>query len=112
MIRRAALALLLATAACGAPKGTIGAVLGRSDRGQLRVRDAPADLGAAEAGLQQGDQILLIDGMDVRLLNDDDLRAALRGPPGSTVKLTVLRGERVVRVTVRRTEARRRERAK
>jgi aspartate aminotransferase len=52
--------------------------------------------------LEPGDELLLIDGQDPRQLTDPQLRALLRGPVGSTVQLTVLRGERVLHLELRR----------
>lgn len=90
-----------------APHGTIGAILGQQEDGRVFVRDAPADLGAAQAGLQPGDEILFIDGVQASALTPDQLSQLLGGPVGAPVQLTVLRGEEVLRVTVTRTEARR-----
>ena len=99
---------MLALAACAADRGTIGAVLGRAPDGSLTVRDAPSDLAAAKAGLGPGDQILLVDGRDVRSMSDRELRRVLGGDVGTTVKLTIVRGEEVIRVTLKRTRARKR----
>jgi carboxyl-terminal processing protease len=64
-------------------------------------------LAADRAGLKPGDRILLIDGVDVRALSSRELHLALAGEVDEVVKLTVLRGEEVLRVTVKRTAARR-----
>jgi C-terminal processing protease CtpA/Prc len=77
----------------------------RRDR-TLVVREAPSGLAAAGAGLRPGDQILLIDGRDVRPMNPRELHAALSGEVGDPVKLTVVRSEQILRVTLRRTPAR------
>jgi carboxyl-terminal processing protease len=105
-MRHALAALLLATVAgCGSTVvGTIGAVLGRdNDDHSLYVRDVPEGLAAAEAGLEPGDEIVMIDGVYVRSLGTQELRAKLRGEVGSKVALTVVRGERVMRVELART---------
>jgi C-terminal processing protease CtpA/Prc len=101
------LGLLLAAApcACGPMRGTIGAVLGQTQDGRLFVREVPPDLAAAKAGLRPDDQILLIDGKDVRMLSAKQIHQALSGDVGDKVKLTVLRGEQVVRVTLARSAA-------
>lgn len=44
---------------------------------------------AQKAGLQSGDVILGIDGKDISKMNLDQITQALRGKPGSTVRLTV-----------------------
>jgi C-terminal processing protease CtpA/Prc len=97
----------LALTSCATEHGTIGAILGQDPGGRLTVRQVPANLGAARAGLKPGDQILLIDGIDVRTLDAQHLHELLGGEVGQPVKLTVLRGESVMRVTVRRTAAQR-----
>lgn len=73
----------------------------RADR-TLEVREAPAGLAAANAGIRPGDQILLIDGRDVRPMSSAEVHAALGGEVGSEVKLTMVRGEQVARATLRR----------
>lgn len=94
--------------ACGPPPhGTIGAILGQQGDGRVFVRDAPADLGAAEAGLRPGDEILFIDGVQASSLSPQQLSEVLGGPVGAPVQLTVLRDGQVLRITVTRTEARR-----
>lgn len=99
----AALCLLLS---CGPNRGTIGAVVGRSPQGRLFLRYVPADLAAGRAGLQAGDEILLIDGQDVRTLSVEQVHAALAGEVGEPVQLTLVRGTEVVRVTLARSQAR------
>ena len=103
----AALALALGSGCGPPPHGTIGAILGQQGDGRVFVRDAPPDLGAAQAGLLPGDEILFIDGVQASSLSPERLSEALGGPVGATVDLTVLREGEVLRVTVTRTEARR-----
>lgn len=104
---RAALVLAALLCACAPQRGTIGAVLGQSPGGQLYVRDVPPGLAADKAGLRPNDQILLIDGKDVRMMSAEQIHEALSGDVGQKVKLTVLRGEQVLRVTLKRTPAKR-----
>src|SRR6478609_1860673 len=95
-------------AACATSKGTIGAVIVQdSDTGRLFLREVPASLAAGQANLKPGDEILLIDGLNVRRLDPQQINAALTGDVGSPVKLTVLRQEQILRVTLKRTEAHR-----
>jgi carboxyl-terminal processing protease len=101
----AALAALAAsTLAC--PKttaGSVGAVLGQSkDDGRLFVRAAPGGMAASRAGLAEGDEVLTIDGRDVRSMSPNDVHVALEGEVGTSVKLTVLRRGRIERLTVER----------
>ncbi len=87
----------------GAPIGSIGAILVREpDTGVVHVRDVPEGNAGDKAGLEVGDEIVFIDGKDVRGLDVAGLRRLLRGDPGTHVQLTVLRGERVVRLDVER----------
>jgi C-terminal processing protease CtpA/Prc len=101
-------ALLCVLAACAAQRGTIGAVLAQRPDGELIVREVPDDLGAGKSGLLPGDQILLIEGIDVRGLSSERVHEALSGEVGDPVRLTVIRGEEVLRVTVVRTPAKQR----
>jgi C-terminal processing protease CtpA/Prc len=99
----AALGSLLLVLACAAEEGTIGAMLGQRADGRLFVRDVPPALAAAQGGLQPGDEILLIDGKDVRAMDASLLHRALSGEVSGTVKLTVMRHDAVFRVTLTRT---------
>ena len=94
-------------AGCVAQHGTIGAVIAQEpDTGRLFLRDVPPGLAADRAGLKPGDEILLIDGVDVRVMDPKQIHAVLSGDVNAPVKLTVVRGEQVLRVTLKRTEAR------
>lgn len=104
-----ALALPLSLAACsGASEtGSIGAVLGRdNDSRALYVRDVPDGLGASLAGLYPGDELLMISGQYTRDLDRKAIVGLLRGPIGSEVELTVVRGSEVRHVRVKRTALR------
>lgn len=93
---------------CAPPRGTIGAVLGQASDGRVFLREVPEGLAAARADLEPGDELLLIDGADVRRLSAEELHRRLSGEIGETVKLTLLRGDQVLRVTLKRTPAKRR----
>ena len=100
------LGLSVQGSACVAGRGTIGAVIAKDDEsGRLFLREVPPGLAAARAALKPGDEILLIDGRDVRALDPKQIHAALVGEVDSPVKLTLIRDEQVLRVTLRRTEA-------
>lgn len=101
-----ALALTL-PAGCAAGSGTIGAVLGQDPDGRLFVRETPEDLAAARGGIRPGDEILLIDGRDARAMTPRAVHTALTGEVGETVRLTLVRDGRIVRVSLKRTPARR-----
>jgi C-terminal processing protease CtpA/Prc len=102
-----ALFLVFVLAACASQKGTIGAVLAQRPDGNLVVHEVPPHLAADKAGLQPGDEILLIEGADVRMMDEKQIDRALTGDVGSKVKLTILRGEEVLHVTLERTPAKR-----
>jgi carboxyl-terminal processing protease len=70
--------------------------------GKVTVRDAPPGLPAARAGIEPGDEILLIDGRDVRRMSPEAIHRALEGSVGSTVRLTVLRRGKVDRIALER----------
>jgi C-terminal processing protease CtpA/Prc len=108
LLRVFALAALLLVASCFSGKGTIGAVIAQdADSGRLFLRQVPPNLAAAQANLKPGDEILLIDGLDVRRMSAQQINDALSGEVDSPVKLTVIRQEQVLRVTLKRTEAHR-----
>jgi C-terminal processing protease CtpA/Prc len=94
--------LMTALLGCGPNRGTIGAMLAQNTDGELRVHSVPQGLAADTAGLLPNDQVLLIDGRDVRELSESGIHNALEGEPGSSVKLTILRGDEVLRLTVKR----------
>ncbi|MBI4702675.1 MAG: trypsin-like serine protease [Deltaproteobacteria bacterium] len=89
---------------CSGPAaGSIGALLSRDNAtGAVHVREAPDGLPAHEAGLLPGDRIKMIDGVLVDDLGPDEVRRLLRGEVGSKVELTIVRGEEVLRVELRR----------
>jgi carboxyl-terminal processing protease len=97
---------LVALVGCSPDRGTIGAVLAQTGDQRLVLREVPETLAAGRAGLQPGDELLLIDGRDVRELDPRGVHRVLGGDVGEPVKLTLLREGRVIRVTLRRTPAR------
>lgn len=99
--------VMLAAEACSPSRGTIGAVLAQDPAGRLYVREVPQGLAAEQAGLEPGDEILLIDGRDARALGPRGVHRALSGAVGQPVRLTLVRRGDVLRVSMRRTPARR-----
>jgi carboxyl-terminal processing protease len=97
------LILSFALASCAADPGSVGAVLAQSRHdGRVTLREVPSGYPAAEAGMAPGDEVLLIDGRDVRSLSPDAIHRLLEGEVGTTVNLTVLRRGKIERVAVKR----------
>jgi C-terminal processing protease CtpA/Prc len=88
---------------CGAERGTVGARFGRDADGHLYAREVPSGLGAANAGMREGDEVILVDGRDVRPLSEADLHTLLSGERGTRVRFTLLRGQESLRLSVERT---------
>lgn len=101
--RLTALTIFSVLIACGPQRGTVGVRFGRGPSGDLFAREVPAGLGAAKAGMQAGDQVILIDGRDVRPLSDAAIHSILSGERGTRVRVTVLRGQQVLRFAIERT---------
>jgi len=96
----------IALTGCVASHGTVGAVIAQEpDTGRLFLRDVPPGLAAARAGLEPGDEVLLIDGVDVRAMDAKQIHALLTGDVDTQVKLTIVRRDQILRVTLKRTEA-------
>ncbi len=75
---------------CGGHQvGVIGAVLGKRGDGRLYIRDVPEGMGAAQAGLEPGDEIIAIDGRAVFSMTPEEVSKALRGDIGTTALLTI-----------------------
>jgi len=100
-----ALALLLASCAATTNEpslGSIGAIMAIEDDGRLFVREVPGADGLDD-GLLPGDELVLIDGWSPLGRSKEELRSRLRGPIGTHVALTVVRGASVARLRVART---------
>jgi carboxyl-terminal processing protease len=81
----------------------VGAVLGRDNETRaVHVREVPEGLGAEKAGLLPDDEIVMIDGLYVKDMGAEEVRRRLRGPAGSKVALTVVRGAEVRHLEVTR----------
>ena len=109
--RRLAAAALLGLVSCSSTpssepppaNGSIGAVLSRDrETGSVHIREAPPGLAGDEAGLLPGDRVKMIDGVLVDDLDKDRIQGLLRGPAGSLVTLTIIRGEEVMHLEVKR----------
>lgn len=97
-------AIFLLLAACASEPGTIGAALGKRADGRMFVRSTPPGQGAAEAGLMIDDEIVAIDGKDVKAMSEEDVRRAVRGDLGSSLVVTIVREGQKREVTVKRSK--------
>lgn len=70
----------------------IGAELGKTN-GQLTILSVLADTPAEKAGLEKNDIILKVNGEDISTLTVGESVMKIRGEKGTTVKLTILRGD-------------------
>ena len=75
------------------PAGDVGVELTRQY--YLRIIAARDNSPAAKAGLRTGDYVRMIDNMPTRDMSVWEGMRALHGAPGSTVKLTIIRGNAV-----------------
>ena len=99
----AAIALIVTGSGCGSAEGSIGALLGKSHQsGKVLVRSTPEDMSAWKEGLRPGDEILSVDGQDVRYMTAQQIHKALVGPVHTTVRLTVLREGKILRMDIKR----------
>ncbi len=64
------------------------------------IEDSPAE----SAGIETGDVIVAVDGEDVQGMELGKIAEKVRGPEGSSVELTVMRGEQERQFTVERAE--------
>lgn len=86
--------------------GGVGAEIGVDEQGRYVIAQVYADNPAEAAGLKAGDIILAVDGTEVHASSIDmnGLLAAIRGPVGEPVELTLQRGEEVFTVEIVRAE--------
>jgi len=86
-------------------KGGIGIKPSLSASGGLVVAEVDAGSPAEQAGLRKGDEIIAVDGTDLSLVKENGEKIMkLRGEPGSTVTLEILRkdNKKSFSVTMRR----------
>jgi protocatechuate 3,4-dioxygenase beta subunit len=79
----------------------IGAMIEASDDGIVLGFVGPDDP-AGRAGLEEGDEVLSVDGESTETMSDTDVTERLRGEPGTSVTVSVQRGEDVIEVTMSR----------
>jgi carboxyl-terminal processing protease len=86
--------------------GGIGAEIGRDEQGRYVIQRVYRDNPAYNAGIIEGDVILAVDGtpVDTSATDPNQLLAAIRGEVGTSVTLTLQRGDEIFDVTVVRAE--------
>ena len=82
----------------------IGAAIGakNADGTGAVIDQVYAGQPAAKSGLQAGDYIVKVDGLDVTTLTSSEVVSKIRGPKGTQVKLTVQRGSSTVEANITR----------
>ncbi|MEP6693213.1 MAG: S41 family peptidase [Chloroflexota bacterium] len=86
-----------------APVSGIGVTIFQPDPGQpIEVIDVIQGTPAEKAGVKKGDKIIRVNGEDVTKLTTDEVATRVRGPEGSTVTVTFLRGSQEVELTIAR----------
>ncbi|TAK26199.1 MAG: S41 family peptidase [Chloroflexota bacterium] len=71
--------------------GGVGVLVRRTADNRYAVIEVFADGPAAQAGLRRGDSLIAVDGEPLTELGIDHVVARVRGPEGSTVRLTIAR---------------------
>ncbi|HEY2516274.1 MAG TPA: PDZ domain-containing protein [Polyangiaceae bacterium] len=103
MLLGLALGLALLGGGCAAQVGSVGAVLGKDvTSGRLYVREVPPAMGAAAAGIRDGDEVIAIDGEPVGEMSPREVHARLRGGVGTKVVLLIVRDGVTRKVEVQR----------
>lgn len=82
----------------------IGVVVYNPDGSGALVHRVYEDSFAEQAGVREGDLIIAVDRVDVKTVSSSELVSRITGEPGSTVDLTILRGEEELTLTVTRGE--------
>jgi carboxyl-terminal processing protease len=86
-----------------APVSGIGVTIFQPDPNQpIEVIDVIAGTPAERAGVKKGDKVIRVNGEDVSTLTTDEVANRVRGPEGSTVTVTFLRGTQEVELTIAR----------
>ena len=72
------------------------------ESGNVRIVSVLNGTPAQDAGLRSGDIFRVVDGIDVNTLNQSELVLKVRGLAGTTVNLTMQRGEDLIDFVVKR----------
>ena len=86
-----------------APVSGIGVTIFQPEPGQpIEVIDVIAGTPAERAGVKKGDKIIRVNGEDVSTLTTDEVANKVKGPEGTPVTVTFLRGSSEVEFTINR----------
>ena len=86
-----------------APVSGIGVTIFQPEPGQpIEVIDVIAGTPAERAGVTKGDKIIRVNGEDVRTLTTEEVANKVKGPEGTPVTVTFLRGSSEVEYTINR----------
>ena len=96
------IAVAVGAGGCAAPSvGSVGAMLGKDvHTGRLFVREVPAGMAAAVAGIRDGDEVIAVDGVPVADMSPGEVHQRLEGPVGSKVVLLVVRSGETLTIDV------------
>lgn len=85
------------------PYSGIGATVSKPNPGgPVEVVSTIPGSPAEKAGVRGGDKVIQIEGQDVRELTTEEVATRIRGPEGSAVKVTFLRGATEIVLTITR----------
>ncbi len=79
----------------------IGVTLSNTKKGLVVISAFPGSP-ADKAGIETGDILIAVDGEDIRGMEFQAARGKITGPEGTTVQITVQRGEKILTLTVMR----------
>ncbi|MDD5308208.1 MAG: PDZ domain-containing protein [Deltaproteobacteria bacterium] len=102
-----ALALSLVCAACSGPAaewtGSVDAVLRYrpSDRSTVAYKVRPGSM-SEKAGMKPGDRVMRVDGVDISEAPYEEVKAALRGPIGTSARVEVQRDKKIIEILIER----------
>jgi carboxyl-terminal processing protease len=86
-----------------APVSGIGVTIFQPEPGQpIEVIDVIIGTPAERAGVKKGDKIVRVNGEDVTRLTTDEVATRVKGPEGTSVTVTFLRGSSEVELTITR----------
>jgi carboxyl-terminal processing protease len=86
-----------------APVSGIGVTIFQPEPGQpIEVIDVIAGTPAERAGVKKGDKIIRVNGEDVTTLTTEEVATKVKGPEGTPVTVTFLRGSSEVEYTINR----------